>query len=79
MAKKESEKYRFNFGGKNTMKITVVKTGETKGNVAKWFSVGKGKVEPVEGNVTTFYYDGSKGSMPTKIFEKNFTMVTEDE
>ena len=67
------DKYAFQYGSEP--KPTVTKTGEARGNVAKWFvsdSKSKSKDEEVEGDITTFEYEGSKASLPTKIFEKNF-------
>jgi hypothetical protein len=74
----DKEKFSFNCGGKNAMKVVVVKTGEKRGNVAHWFASGKKTDDVVEGDITTFFYDGTNGSMPTKIFEKNFTKVEEE-
>lgn len=68
-------KFVFQYG--KDPKPTVTKTGETKGNVALWFATDNRKSDNVEGDITTFEYDGSKGSMPTKIFEKNFQEVTD--
>ena len=68
-------KFTFLYG--KDPKPAVTKTGDTKGNVAQWFATEKNKEEFVEGDITTFEYEGSKGSMPTKIFEKNFEEVQE--
>ena len=75
----ENNKYQFNYS--NTREKlhlnpeVVVKTGEIRGDVAKWFASEKS--EKVEGDITTFSYNGATGSMPSKIFEKNFTDVAE--
>jgi hypothetical protein len=73
---KSKDTYRFNYGEKGGMKIVVVKTGEVRGDVAKWFATDE--KAPVEGDITNFFYDGRTGSMPTKIFDKNFTVCTNE-
>ena len=59
--------------------LVIIKTAEVKGDISKWFRVDdkkrSRKQESVEGDITEFICDGRKGSMPTKMFEKNFTKV----
>lgn len=68
--------YNFNYSEDD---MIVTKTGDVKGDVGMWFRVDtkhdRHKREVVQGDITEFIYDGRKGSMPTKIFEKNFTKV----
>ena len=66
-------KFQFNFGSEP--KPIVTKTGEGRGNIAQWF--GRGDV--LEGDITKFEYDGSKSSLPTKMFNNNFSQLEETE
>lgn len=71
------DKYQFKFGSENDRPI-VVKTGECKGNISKWFDVSN-KSKPIEGDITNFCYSGSNAILPTSIFNKNFTKIEETE
>ena len=71
------DKYQFKFG-EESQRPVVVKTGEGKGNIAKWFDVAN-KSKPIEGNITNFCYSGSNATLPTSIFNKNFTKLEETE
>jgi hypothetical protein len=62
---------------KGVENVFVEKTGDTKGDVAKWFNVGTDSREKIQGTITNFTGEGRKGSMPKKIFDKNFEKVVE--
>lgn len=78
MSKENKNKVFYDFNHSED-ELIIIKTAEVKGDVGKWFNVdtkhGRHKREIVNGDITEFICDGRKGSMPTKIFEKNFTKV----
>ena len=65
-------KYQFNFG--SDPKPIVTKTNEGKGNIAQWFGGNA-----IEGDITDFSYEGSNSSLPSKMFNNNFTQLEETE
>lgn len=73
----KEDKYQFKFGEESERPV-VVKTGEGKANIAKWFDVSN-KSKIIEGNITNFCYSGSNATLPTSIFNKNFTKLEETE
>ena len=73
----KADKYQFKFVNEIEIPI-VVKISEGKANIAKWFDVAN-KSKIIEGDITNFCYFGSRATLPTSIFNKNFTKLEDTE